>query len=144
MPPEIPGEAVWRLWNTRKPFSGRSPPRTPLGSLQRSPNPLLVWKGLASFTLSTNFTLAVDPLALALRTSPLIRNRSFGPSQHDELDPPLQHSESGSIDTTRHFCHPSFLVVVAAVVSLGITVLPTLSAYKSTTVPSRPKPIKGH
>ena len=44
-PQQIPGEAVWRLQNTRKPFSGRAPPRTPLGSLQRSHRPNSWWGG---------------------------------------------------------------------------------------------------
>jgi len=37
-PQQFPGEAIWRLWNARKPFSGRTGPRW--GSLQRSPDPL--------------------------------------------------------------------------------------------------------
>ena len=45
----------------------------------------LVEKGLASFHLSENpipRCRPFEPLALALRTSPLTRNRSFGLSQH--------------------------------------------------------------
>jgi len=82
-PQRVPGEAIWRLWNTRQLFSGRAPLRDRWGRLQRSPRPSS-WLPLPKNPIS-----ALGALGPRLRPSPLTRNRRLGPCQHDGLDAPM-------------------------------------------------------
>jgi len=64
--------------------------RTSLGELIALPSPLACGEE-ADCPLFKNPIPAVAPFDLGLRpiASPLPRNRRFGPSQHDGLDPPM-------------------------------------------------------
>jgi len=64
--------------------AAEAPPRTMLGSLQRSSRTPSWWRG-SKLPLPKNTTPALGPLGASLRASPLAQNRRFGPSQHHWL-----------------------------------------------------------